>query len=119
MKPDKASITTRGAPIVSLVNLKRQLQFYLDKHDMSASQLARKAGVPKSSISDWLAGSNPRDVRQVKRVADVFNVSIDNLMFGDGEDADAVKASALDMLVGEQWVGGLFEVRIRRVRGTR
>lgn len=103
--------------MIQKVNLKRQLQFYLNKHDMSASQLAREAGVPKSSVGDWLAGSNPRDVRQIKRVADVFGVSLDNLMFGDGGDSEALKANALDMLVGDQWVGGLFEVRIRRVKG--
>lgn len=116
VKPDKASTLGRVRPIPSLVNLKRQLQFYLDKREMSASQLSRKAGVPKQSISGWLAGSNPRDVRQVKRVADVLGVSLDNLMFGDGEDRDSEKVSAFDALLGDGWVGGIFEVRLRRVK---
>jgi hypothetical protein len=38
-------------------------------------------------------------------------------MFGDGGDSEALRTNALDMLVGDQWVGGLFEVRIRRVKG--
>lgn len=115
-KPDTLSTSSRATPIALLVNLKKQLQFYLDRDEMSATRLAKKAGVPKQSLSGWLAGSNPRDVRQVKRVADVLGVSIDNLMFGEGEDAETVNSNSLDALLGDAWVGGLFEIRIRRVK---
>lgn len=106
-----------GHPMPMSMTLKKQLKFYLELRDMSAAQLARKANVPKQSLSGWLAGSNPRDVTQVKRVANALSVSLDNLMFGQGEDKDAFKHVEMNALMGDEWVGGLFEVRFRRVKG--
>ncbi len=98
------------------MNLKKQLKYYLDRNDLTASQLARKASVPKQSLSGWLAGSNPRDVKQVKRVADVLNTTLDNLLFGEGPEAQTQKAVDLGALVGDEWFSGVFEMKIRRVK---
>ena len=98
------------------MNLKAQLNFYLKNTGMTASALARKAGVPKQSISGWLSGSNPRDVRQVKRVADVLGVTVDNLMFGNGAEHQSERTTELEALLGDQWISGLFEVRFRRIK---
>lgn len=83
---------------------------------MTAAQLARKAKVPKQSLSGWLAGSNPRDVKQVKRVADVLSVSLDNLMFGQGKEKNHQVHTELSALLGDDWIGGQFEIRIRRIK---
>lgn len=71
-----------------------------------------------SSSLRWLGpcGGNPRDVRQVKRVADILGVSLDNLMFGEGQDDDRQKSIELDALIGDQWISGLFEIKFRRVK---
>jgi len=98
------------------MNLKKQLKFYIEKQDITAAQLARKANVPKQSLSGWLAGSNPRDVKQVKRVADALNTSLDNLLFGEGVDAQSQKPVDLGALIGDDWFSGVFEMKIRRVR---
>ncbi|QLY25695.1 helix-turn-helix domain-containing protein [Bdellovibrio sp. KM01] len=98
------------------MNLKQQLKYYLKDRGITASQLSKKASVPKQSLSGWLAGSNPRDVRQIKRVADVLGISIDHLMFGSGPEKGQEKVAPLDSLIGEEWFGGLFEVRLRRVK---
>jgi transcriptional regulator with XRE-family HTH domain len=95
--------------------LKNQLRFHLERHGMTASALAKKSGVPKQSISGWLAGSNPRDVRQIKRVADILNVSVDNLLFGNGQDKDKQRVTELEAFAGDGWISGLFEIRLRRV----
>lgn len=98
------------------MNLKKQLKYYLERNDFTASQLARKANVPKQSLSGWLAGSNPRDVKQVKRVADVLNTTLDNLLFGEGPEQQAQKGVDLAALVGDEWFSGIFEMKIRRVK---
>lgn len=116
MNTDKHSIQTNRPPMGLKMNLKKQLRFYLEKREMNASQLAKKARVPKQSLSGWLSGSNPRDVRQIKRVSDALGVTVDNLMFGDGPDATIEKMTELDALLGDGWVSGLFEVRLRRVK---
>lgn len=116
-KSDVVSNAQLKMPIVHSMNLKKQLRFYLDTHDLSAAQLARKANIPKQSLSGWLAGSNPRDVRQVKKVADALGVTLDNLMFGSGQDEDTKKHAELSALLGDEWIGGVFEVKFRRVKG--
>ena len=89
-KTDKSLNGDWNRPIsLKIMNLKKQLRFYLHLNEMSASQLAKKSGVPKQSLSGWLSGNTPRDVRQIKRVADVFCTSVDNLLFGDGKTIDA------------------------------
>lgn len=95
------------------MNLKNQLRFYLDSKGLTASQLARKAGVPKQSISGWLAGSNPRDIKQIKKVADVLSVSVDNLVFGTGVEKNK-NGFGLASDTGE-WVSGMYELKYRRV----
>ena len=97
-------------------NLRKQLRFYMDLREINAATVARKAQVPKQSLSGWLSGKKPADVGQVKRVADALGTTLDNLMFGDGKDREAEKVMELDALLGEGWITGLFEVRFRRVK---
>jgi transcriptional regulator with XRE-family HTH domain len=99
-----------------VMNLKSQLKLYLEHTGMSASQLAKKSSVPRQSLSDWINGSKPRDIAQVKRVAAVLGTSVDHLVFGNGLDGNAKKVTELDALLGDEWISGLFEVRFRRVR---
>jgi transcriptional regulator with XRE-family HTH domain len=116
MIPVKRSTLLENSPIDLKMNLKNQLRYFLDQREMSASQLAKKAKVPKQSLSGWLSGSNPRDVRQVKRVADVLGVTVDHLLFGNGTDLGKQRVTELEALLGDGWIAGLFEIRFRRVR---
>ena len=101
------------------MNLKKQLSAYLKAKNISASELSRITGIPKQSISDWLAGSNPRDIRLVKKVADVFSVSIDHLFFGEGV-VERVENAALRPIEIQsdsdgEWITGVFEGKFRRI----
>lgn len=97
--------------------LKTQLQRLLKQKNLTASELSKLANVPKQSLSDWLAGSNPRDIRQVKRISDALGVSINFLCFGEGEKETRVEpVTDLDALLGDQWITGLFEVKLRRIK---
>lgn len=95
--------------------LKEKLKELLKAKDMTASQLSRKTGIAKTTVSDWLAGSPPKDVRQVKKAADFFGVSVDFLCFGR-EPVPRESVTDLEALFGDGWVGGMFEVRFRRVK---
>lgn len=64
------------------MNFKHQLQYRLKIHNLTAAELSRRSGVSKQSISDWLAGVQPRSVPQIKKIADVFGISVDRLFFG-------------------------------------
>ncbi len=92
------------------MNLKDQLQLYLKENNINASQLSREINIPKQTLSNWLGGENPRDITQIKKVADYFGTTIDHLYFGEGLDFKE------NSFLGEDWFGGIFEVRIRKIR---
>jgi transcriptional regulator with XRE-family HTH domain len=68
------------------MTFKKQLSHHLKRRQISAAELARRTGVPKQTISDWLGGTQPRKVEFVKRIADELNVTIIELFFGNQQD---------------------------------
>lgn len=98
------------------MNLKHQLASLLDHRGMTAAALSRKAGVPKQALSRWLAGQAPKDVSQLKKVADALGVTVDHLLFGAGIEDESRKVTDVSSLVGDGWISGVFEVRLRRVK---
>lgn len=95
------------------MNLKSQLKFYLELNKLSVLQLSKQTKVPNATISEWLKGRSPK-MDQVKAVADYFQVSIDHLCYGEGEQKEEVLD--LDDIISDRWVSGTFEVRLRRVK---
>lgn len=91
------------------MNLKKNLRRILSEQDMTAAQLSRKTGVPKTTLAEWLAGGNPRDLNKVKLVADSFGVSVDELCFGTGASVEHPIEQHLDEIKA-----GLFEVILRK-----
>jgi transcriptional regulator with XRE-family HTH domain len=90
------------------MRLKQQLEHLLDKSNMNASQLSRKANVPRQTLSNWLMGQAPKNISQVKRVADLFNVTLDHLIYGETKAEHTI----MDDLCRKR-----FEIRIIREVG--
>ena len=80
---------------------------------MTASQLSRLTGVAQTTLSEWLAGSTPKDLRKVKKVADHFEITIDELCFGTGAKS---KANSVIEAYEDEINAGVFEVLLRRVK---
>jgi transcriptional regulator with XRE-family HTH domain len=85
--------------------LRQVLKTLLAENKLSAAELSRKTSVSKQVLSDWLAGVRPRNIEQVKAVAEYFGISLDYLCFG--ETASPAKP------VPATWISGRFEGRIR------
>lgn len=116
---DSASTSTALDPKYFVMNLKYQLKLYLELRELTATQLARKAQVSKQLISLWLSGSPPKNVAHIKRVADVLGTTVDNLVYGDGEENFATRptqSASLDSLLGNEWLSGRFEIKLRRIK---
>lgn len=98
------------------MNLKNQLKLHLSHSEIKASELARRAKVPRQSISDWLGGSKPRNIDSLKKIADALNVTIDHLLFGDGLPKES-DAAPIPVTSGEseEWMSGIYEVKFRKV----
>ena len=107
------------------MKLAHNLKVVMAQRRITLSELSRATKIPKSSLSDWIAGAPPRKIDHLKRVADHFEMSLDDLAFGDlGEvneskpkkQIEKLTQDALGELLGDEWVGGFFEVRLRRIR---
>lgn len=98
------------------MNLKRNLREYLERLDITAAQLSRKSGVSKQVLSQWLGGGEPRKLSQVKKVADALGTTVDDLCFGDGVVKRTSRNDLASLLEDEGWIGGVFEIKVRRVK---
>jgi transcriptional regulator with XRE-family HTH domain len=107
---------TRPLDPTPSLSLKTQLKSLLEHRDLSAAELSRKSGVSKQLISLWLAGGRPTKLEKLKAVAGALGVTVDHLCFGDSSQLHTRRDLELEALLSEQWVSGVFEVRLRRLR---
>jgi transcriptional regulator with XRE-family HTH domain len=96
------------------MNLQNQLKLYLEIEDLTAAQLSKKSGVSKQVLSLWLKGASPKNVEQVKSVAEILKTTVDNLCFGSGKEPK--KKSDFDSISDDEWLSGAFEIKIRRIK---
>lgn len=54
----------------------------LNKNNISGKQLCRELGISNSSFTDWKKGKGRPSLETVSKIADYFNVSIDQLVYG-------------------------------------
>lgn len=90
--------------------LSQQLKHLLHTRDITVAQLSRATGVPAKTVYHWLHGQSPRNLVQVKKIADHFSVTLDYLLFGQAMPANPIEELKNDILAG------VFEVVLRRVR---
>jgi len=90
--------------------LDKVLKDLLHKSDITVTQLARRTKVPRQTLDNWVAGQEPRSLKQVKVVAEYFEVSVDYLCFGQREKDRSIED------FGNEINAGVFEVVLRRVK---
>lgn len=84
---------------------------------MTATQLANASGVSKQVLGLWLANGKPRKMDQVKTVAEVLGTTIDHLCYGKGlENSIGQNHDISQLIIGDDWVSGSFEIKIRRLK---
>jgi transcriptional regulator with XRE-family HTH domain len=93
------------------IKIKTILKKLLHEHDITAAQLARACKIPPQTINNWLSGQEPRNLNQIKAVADHFQISVDYLVYGQQEN----KKEAIEEYKDEI-NAGTFEVVLRRVK---
>lgn len=63
--------------------LKKNLRSKLIENKIKIQYLADQTGISRKTLENWLEGQKPRDIEQVKKVADFFKISVDELCFSD------------------------------------
>ncbi len=59
-------------------------------HDMSQEELADKIGVSRQTLSKYETGESLPDIEKCKLIADVFGVSIDDLLNYDSRSSESL-----------------------------
>lgn len=63
-----------------------RLQELMAKHNYTPGRLAKESGASVQSVSTWLKGKNMPNVPMLWTIADIFNVSVDNILGGNPEE---------------------------------
>ncbi len=92
------------------MKLKKNLQRLMKDKNISISQLATEANVPKSNITKWINNDANPNLGQLAKVADYFQTSIDELVFDKTQDHDIE-----DLFNKLEIHTGLYEVIIKKV----
>lgn len=67
------------------MQLDKNLKKMMTTKKMSLKTLSTEVRVPSSTIHGWLNGAAPKSLIDLKRIADYFDLSIDELCFGKNE----------------------------------
>jgi transcriptional regulator with XRE-family HTH domain len=67
------------------MKLDKNLKRLMATQKMSLKTLSVEVGLPSSTVHGWLNGAVPKSLVDLKKIADHFGVSIDELCFGSME----------------------------------
>lgn len=93
------------------MQLKSILRKLLKERGIPISYLSSATRVPQQTLHNWLSGTEPRSLTQVKKVADFFGVSLDYICFGIEIDKNQKIENYQDEINA-----GIFEVVLRRIK---
>ena len=97
------------------MKLKEQLKIFMEMNYLTLTMLSEKSGVSKSTLSGWMNGSIPRDIRKLKEVAHALEISVDRLCWGEEERVPPLQIKDFQ----EEIEIGQYEVILRKVKQSK
>lgn len=97
--------------------LASNLRAILKRHDLTLSALSREVKIPVATLSGWVNGQSPRGLGQVKKLADYFGLTIDELCFAKTAKQIQNPEHLNAFLHDEPFYCGRFEVFMRKIEG--
>ncbi len=95
------------------LRLKEILKSELEKRGMGVPTLAKRTGISRQTIANWVEGQKPQNIEQVKVVANYLEMTVDELCFGIEEK----KLGKTEIERHQDEINaGIFEVVLRRVK---
>ena len=107
-------LNNKDEAVIMKLELHKNLKTLLEREGMTASQLARVTKVPNSTIANWLSGLEPRNLIQLKKIAEYFDVTVDFLLYGNKRITQ--RKNSLISEFDEEINAGVFEVVLRRIK---
>ena len=93
------------------VKIAKSLSALVKQRGLSLRQLSKLSSVPASTLNEWMSNRPPRNPVQVKRVAEVLDVSMNYLLFGEEDRNDP-----LQRIITEDVFQGNFQITIKRLK---
>ena len=84
--------------------LGEKLKLYREEHNMTHKEVAEILGVEPGTISKYELGMIEPNIESIKKLAEIFNVTIDELL-KDEEKFDITKVNVLDVLREQKEMG--------------
>ena len=78
------------------IKLAKNLSRLAKEKNLSISTIAYKVGMSKSSLHSYFIGVEPKSVIALKKVADFFGVSLDELIFDERNKKEPSEELSLD-----------------------
>lgn len=69
----------------------KSLKQLMEERGVSAAVICKATGIPKSTLSEWLAGRQPTLDDSVVQLARFFGVSLERLVTGEEPETDILK----------------------------
>jgi transcriptional regulator with XRE-family HTH domain len=67
---------------IRIHEMDKNLRQILALKNISLKSLSEEVGIPASTIHGWLNGVPPKNVHEIKKIADYFGLTVDALCFG-------------------------------------
>jgi transcriptional regulator with XRE-family HTH domain len=71
-------------------NLTDNLKRLINEKSITMAQLSRATGIPPQTLNNWMAGQEPRGLDKLKKIADYFCITIDELCFKETQKGPTI-----------------------------
>lgn len=88
-----------------------QLRDARQQHQLSQEQIAEMLGVSRQTISNWETSKSYPDIERVMRLAEIYHLSLDELLRGDQQMVKTWMAETNVVRAGK-WLGLLLALNV-------
>ncbi len=104
-------------PRMISMKLKENLKALMEANGITLTELSKRTNVPKQTIHNWLCGTEPKSLNQIRAIATFFKLSIEELCYGDEKKKTQKKHEPNPIEEHEDEIrAGVFEVVLRRIK---
>lgn len=89
-------------------SFKDRLALLIEERGVNLSQVAKETGIPKSSLHNYLVGTEP-SMSKLLTLSEFFGCSIDYLVTGKAVN------NSMDQFIKDEVFKGVFEVTIKKI----
>lgn len=68
---------------MNVMKIAKNLEKYLKADEITLNEFSKRVSISPSTIHGWLNGVPPKKLSDLKKVADYFNITLDELCFGE------------------------------------